>query len=93
MYNTTMNVATFDTYRFIKRLKDAGIAEDHAEAEADALSEAMGFNLDKLATKEDIKDRATKADLAELKVDMIKYMLAITLAQAALVVSLIELLK
>jgi len=140
MYNTDMNVATFDTYRFIKRLKDAGIPEEHAAAEADALSEALHVNLDKLATKADIKGMATKADIeglrtatkadieglrtatkadieglrtatkadieglrtatrsdiktaiAESEAKMMKFLFAIFLAQAALIVSLIKLI-
>jgi hypothetical protein len=36
-----MSAISFDTYRFVKRLKEAGISAAHAEAEAEALSSAI----------------------------------------------------
>jgi len=87
MYNTGMNVTTFDTYRFIKRLKDAGISEEHAAAEADALAEALHVNLETVATKADLK-----AEIAKLESRMIKFVFAMLVAQTALTVSLIKLL-
>ncbi|BBP42817.1 DUF1640 domain-containing protein [Thiosulfativibrio zosterae] len=50
-----MSTITFDTYKFIKKLKDAGVSEAQAEAEADALSAALQESMqNQLATKSDI---------------------------------------
>jgi len=62
-----MPAVAFDTHRYVKRLEEAGVPEKQAEAQAEVLSETMSLNLDKLATKDDIKDMATKADLAEVR--------------------------
>jgi len=45
---------TFDTLKYSKRLKDAGVPEKQAEAYAEALAEVLEVNLKELATKEDI---------------------------------------
>ncbi len=60
-----MNTVTFDTYRFINRLKDAGVPEAQAEARAEALAEAFhstGSNL--------ITDAKLERKLAPLKTDL-----------------------
>ena len=46
---------TFDTLKFSKRLKDAGVPDKQAEAEAEALSEVFEINFKEMATKEDLK--------------------------------------
>jgi len=76
-----MPAIAFDTLHYVKRLQKAGVPAEQAEAQDDVLSEAMSLNLDKLATKEDIeglrvstkadiKDMATKSDVAEVKTDV-----------------------
>jgi hypothetical protein len=49
-----MATIAFDTLKFSKRLKDAGVPERQAEAEAEALAEVLEVNLKDLATKEDL---------------------------------------
>jgi len=50
-----MSAISFDTYRFVKRLKEAGIPEAHAEAEAEALSSAIKEAMEnQLAAKNDV---------------------------------------
>lgn len=44
---------TFDTLKFVERLKTAGISEAHAKAEVEALTEALGSA--DVATKRDIE--------------------------------------
>ena len=56
-----MNTITFDTLKYANRLKKAGVPPEQAEEQASALSEAFEVNL---------KDLATKGDLAELKKDL-----------------------
>jgi len=48
-----MATITFDTLKFANRLKDAGVPGKQAEAEAEALADALEVNLKELATKED----------------------------------------
>ena len=48
-----MPTITFDTHKFIRRLKEAGISEEQAEAIAEAFREA---NLEaEIATKTDLR--------------------------------------
>ncbi|MBF0295756.1 MAG: DUF1640 domain-containing protein [Magnetococcales bacterium] len=67
-----MHAITFDTFKFVRRLKDAGMPESQAEAISDALKETHAITLDEMASKRDLRELeaqlATKADLA--KVDM-----------------------
>ena len=49
-----MATIAFDTLRFSKRLKDAGVPDKQAEAEAEALAEVFEVNLKELATKDDL---------------------------------------
>ena len=50
-----MVAIAFDTLKYSKRLKDAGVPDKQAEAEAEALAEVLEVNLKDLATKEDLK--------------------------------------
>lgn len=49
-----MAAITFDTHKFVRKLRTAGFEESQAEAVADAFSEAQGES--DLATKRDIGD-------------------------------------
>lgn len=51
-----MTTTTFDTHKFVRRLKEAGLPEMQAEAIADAFRDAQGE-----------ADLATKVDLRELE--------------------------
>ena len=58
---------TFDTHRVVKDLQDAGFDE----AQAEAVVKALGETVDRDVVKpEDLKDFATKADIAELRAEM-----------------------
>jgi hypothetical protein len=76
-----MQTLVLDTNGIIKKLKQRGFSRAQAEGITEALKE-----LDTAAL-------ATKADLQELKVDLMKWMTGALLAQGAFVVALIELLK
>ncbi|TAN53092.1 MAG: DUF1640 domain-containing protein [Methylococcaceae bacterium] len=58
-----MTAITFDTLRFSRRLKDAGLPESQAEAIADAFKDAQGEA--ELATKRDIDD--LRRDMREME--------------------------
>ena len=49
---------TFDALKYVEALKGAGVPEAQATAQAAALAEALGHDL------------ATKADIAELRLEM-----------------------
>ena len=82
-----MATVTFDTLKFAERLRAAGIAEQQARAIAEALQDAQGEA--KLVTKADMQ-----VALAELKRDVIKWMVGLALAQISLLVGiLVKLLR
>lgn len=56
-----MAIALFDTLKFAKRLKEAGVSSAHAEAEAEVLSEIFAVNFQELPTKQDLQ--AVKEEL------------------------------
>ena len=52
----SMAAITFDTLKFANKLKSAGVPDKQAEAEAEALSEALEVNLKELVTKEYLRN-------------------------------------
>ena len=98
-----MSTLTFDTLKFANRLKTAGVPAAQAEAEAKALSEVLETNLNELATKEDLrheisdvrKDLQRVEDrfdtkLANLKFDLIKWMIGLLVAQTGLLLAVLR---
>jgi hypothetical protein len=77
-----MATITFDTLKFAATLKAAGIPADQADAQARAMAEV--FTSTDVVTKDDLKNA-----LLELKVDMIKWMVGLLLAQTALLAGII----
>ncbi|MEO5374540.1 MAG: CCDC90 family protein [Alphaproteobacteria bacterium] len=65
-----MAAITFDTLKFVHRLRDAGIAEPQAEAIAEAFKDASGDA--ELATRSDIArlEASTKADIKDVRGEM-----------------------
>ena len=74
------SVVTFDTLSYVKRLKSAGVPEAQAEIQAEALKEIINSDL------------VTKRDLVEAKVEIIKWVAGMLVAQAAIVATLVKLL-
>lgn len=72
-----MSAIAFDTLKFTRRLTDAGIPQSQAEATAEALKEAVSES-----------ELVTRADIYELKIDLIKWMVGLLIAQTALLVAL-----
>ena len=58
-----MSVSAFDTLATVRDLEAAGVERRQAEAHAEALRQAIGADRGELATK---------ADVADLKADMLK---------------------
>ncbi len=75
-----MATITFDTLSYAKKLKSAGFTEEQAETQAEALKEILATEL------------VTKKDLAETKVEIIKWVAGMLVAQAAIVATLVKLL-
>jgi 2-phosphoglycerate kinase len=53
---TATAVSTFDTLKFAKSLKAAGMPSDQAEAQAVVMAEAFQLNIKDLTTKDDLKN-------------------------------------
>jgi hypothetical protein len=77
-----MMTITFDTLKYVERLKAAGVSEGHAKAEAEALVEALGGA--EVSTKRDIERLEAKFDLLRSEVNgkstLIQWMLGILMA-------------
>ena len=83
-----MTAVAFDTLKFVKRLKEAGVPEKQAEAQAEAFAEAVDMNL---ATKQDIKD--VKRDIADVKRDITSALDRLFLKLTGAVIGVAGLLK
>ena len=80
-YNPPMSEAiTFDTHRFVKRLTESGFTEKQAETLAEEHVALLNANL------------ATKADLARVEANLLKWLISAMVAQAGLIVALLKLL-
>ncbi len=92
-----MGALTFDTHKAVTSLKNAGFDEAQAEAVVATLGEATNG---RLATKDDLADFTTKADLrtviAELRADLYRQMwlmgASIVTLNVTLTVALVKLL-
>ena len=79
-----MSSITFDTIKFSEKLIVAGVPEAQAKAEAAALSEVLEVHIKDLVTKEHLDYK-----LAEIKADLIKWVVSLALAQTALLVGIL----
>ncbi|MBF0294055.1 MAG: DUF1640 domain-containing protein [Magnetococcales bacterium] len=84
--------ATFDTLKFVRRLRDAGVEEKQAEAFSEVFKEAQDAQLRELATKGDLRELEAKLEnklekeLAPIRMDLavIKWMLALIIVVTVL---------
>jgi hypothetical protein len=60
----TVAAIAFDTLKFARRLKEVGVPEAQAEAQAELMAEAFVFNMDALVTR-DYLDQCLDARFAE----------------------------
>lgn len=78
---------TFDTLKYAKRLKEAGFTESQAEAQAQALGEALQQSGQGIATKLDIAELKTEIAVLDARLRMIERVLwGIVLGVAALLI-------
>lgn len=73
-----MTVTTFDTLKFARRLREAGVPDRQAEAEACALAEVFAGQREELATKEFVRAEL-QSELEPIRNDLhlIKWILAL----------------
>ncbi len=78
-----MSAVTFDTLKFVEKLEASGVSHAQAKATAEAFAEATA---QQLATKSDLDNLELRLDakLAELKTDLIKWIIGLLFAQTAL---------
>ena len=76
-----MTAATFDTLSASRDLEAAGIERRQAEAIAGTVQQATAADRGDLARKADLAElrAATKADLADLKADMLKVAIGVAI--------------
>ena len=88
----------FDTHRFVKRLTENGFTEQQAEVLVDEQVQLLNSNLatqaDIIAVQRDIEvlRQETEANLAEVKSDLIKWMVGALIAQGGVIVAPLKLL-
>ena len=70
----------FDTHRFVKRLTESGFTEKRPRPLAEEHVTLLNSNL------------TTKADIAALKAELLKWMFGALIAQGGLIVALVKLL-
>lgn len=87
-----MTAITFDTYKFIQTLQEAGFDTRQAEGVSRAFKEASG-DAD-LVTRQDIRELELRleAKISDIKFDLVKWIAGMLLAQAGLVGALVKLL-
>lgn len=87
-----MTTVTFDTHLFVRTIQASGIPENQAEAIAEAFRVAQSNA--ELTTKGDLSELEyrLKAAINDSKVDMIKWVSGLMLAQAAVIAALVKLL-
>lgn len=89
MASTTL---TFDRLAYIDRLKEAGVDEKQARAQADALDAALR---ESVATKADLERLESKLETlsANLKVDILRWLVITQLALAGFLLTAIRFIK
>lgn len=86
-----MATIAFDTLKFSKRLKEAGVMPAQAEAEAEALAEVLEVNLKDLASKDDLKllEANVRREIAETKAELVRWVVAVGVLQITLISALL----
>jgi hypothetical protein len=85
-----MSTITFDTHKFVRKLRDAGFEERQAEAVANAFYDAA---TDVAPVTRDYFDAKLKAEIESAKADIIKWLAGLLIAQSAVVATLVKLME
>ena len=93
-----MTAIAFDTLAYVKTLRDAGMEEKQAEAQAIALSAVLKDQSGSVATKAEISDlkrdnellkAEMKRDMAEVKAELVKWVVGVGILQTTLIVGIL----
>jgi hypothetical protein len=91
-----MTTLAFDTYAYIRKLKESGITEEQARAQVEALSLALEqfqseLHLSESATKQDVRESELKLELkiAETKAELVRWIVGAGFLQTALIAALL----
>ncbi len=86
-----MSAITFDTLAYVKTLRDVGVDEKQAEAQAATLAAVLKSGVTDLATKQDIDllRAELKRDVAELKTELIRWVVGVGILQTTLIVGIL----
>ena len=57
-----MSALAFDSLKFARRLKEAGVPEQQAEAQAEVMAETFGFYVDNLVTRDYLDTRFSEQE-------------------------------
>jgi len=91
-----MAVVTFDTLKFVETLKAHGLPEEQAkgvaEAFRDAQQEAEAVVQQGMRGDLNAMEFRIESKMAEMKMDLIKWMTGALIAQAAVIATLVKLL-
>jgi hypothetical protein len=91
-----MSSTTFDTLGYFEKLKAAGMPEEQAKVVANTMREVVE---ERLATKADLRELEIRLEtrldirLAELKNDLLRWVLGIAVGQVAIIVALFAVIK
>lgn len=91
-----MTTLAFDTYAFIRKLKESGITEEQARAQVEALSLAFEqfqseLHLSESATKQDVRESELTLELkiAETKAELVRWIVGAGFLQTVLIAALL----
>ncbi|MDO9049330.1 MAG: DUF1640 domain-containing protein [Methylobacter sp.] len=91
-----MTTLAFDTYAYIRKLKESGITEEQARAQVEALSLALEqfqseLHLSESATKQDVRESELMLELkiAETKAELVRWIVGAGFLQTALIAALL----
>ena len=85
---------SFDTHKFIKQIQSTGLKENQAEAIVNILKESRSFDLDRLATKEqvaNIEERLT-SKIHMMESSLIKWNIGTIIAMTGIIVAVFKFL-
>jgi hypothetical protein len=83
-----MTTITFDSDQLVIELEATGIPREQARAVVRAIIEAQTD----LATKRDIATLASKIDMQEMELRLVKWVFGVALGQVAVIAALVKLL-
>jgi folate-dependent phosphoribosylglycinamide formyltransferase PurN len=83
-----MAAITFDTLAYSKKLRTAGFTEQQAEVAAEAQKETIEVVIAELESRH-LNEMATKRDLAEVKAELVRWVVAAGFLQTVLIAALL----